>query len=505
MSLISLAFAPRTGRISAHTRGESPGRGLGRAALSAVTRGTPSAWSAGVRLRLVLPLALCFAARAHAEPAPRTLTLREAIAFARANQPSLAAARARVAAAREAAVVPHAARTTPRIVAGAELGLGTNNNSTASQGGPLGFDLPRVGGTPAYQNESLTPYATSLVGAGLRQEIYDFGRLSAQEAALDKLADAAAEDAAVEDLDLVLLVEDSFYAVAAAHAVLQAAEAAVARSTAHRDLAKAGVDAKLRPPVELTRAEADLARFEVDRVRARGAVVIAQAALAAAIGAPDPAIDAGADDITLPAARSVDAIVHDLDERDPAVRAARDQLAAQRAVTLSIERELAPELVFEADVSSRAGGATVSGANVSNPPGAGFLPTVPNYDGMVVLSWPLFDRTVDARAETSRRTERVRAAELDAERERLRGLATQASVDVQVAASAIPALSRARDAAQSNEDQIDARFKAGLATSVEVADAEALLTDADIQLAIGTFQLALARARFARASAEVLP
>jgi outer membrane protein TolC len=69
----------------------------------------------------------------------------------------------------------------------------------------------------------------------------------------------------------------------------------------------------------------------------------------------------------------------------------------------------------------------------------------------------------------------------------------------------VPALQRALDAARANEDQVDARFRAGLATAVELADAEALLTNAEIQLAIGQFQLSRANARLARATAEVTP
>src|SRR5262249_35231814 len=141
------------------------------------------------------------------------------------------------------------------------------------------------------------PEPSTLAGVGVLKEVYDFGRLSAQERAFDLFARAAEEDALLADLDLALYVEESFYGVAGAHAVVKASEAAVQRATAHRDLAKAGVDAKLRPPIELTRAEADLARFDVDRVRAQGALTSAQAVLAAAIGAPDVAVDAGNDDL----------------------------------------------------------------------------------------------------------------------------------------------------------------------------------------------------------------
>ncbi|HUJ62247.1 MAG TPA: TolC family protein [Kofleriaceae bacterium] len=451
----------------------------------------------------VVSLGVCIASVASAQPAARAMSLHEAIAYARVHQPSLAAARARVAVAVEEAQLPSAAWR-PLIVAGAELGIGTSNNTTTSYGGPLGFDIPRIGGTQANATPSWSPEASSLAGVGVHQELYDFGRLSAQARALDLFARATAEDAQLADLDLTLYVEESFYAVAGAHAVLQASEAAVARATAHRDFAKAGVDAKLRAPIDLTRAEADLARFEVDRVRAQGALTTAQAVLAAAIGAPDAAIDSGADDVTYPAAPPLDVLARELDRRDPSLRAAFDTLDGQRAVTDSIVRELLPDLSLSAGLTGRAGGAAATGGQ-STPAGDGFVPDVPNWDAMVVVSWPLFDRVVNVQAETSRRLEHVRAAELDAQREKLRGIGAQAYVDLDVAQSALPALQRAVDAARANQAQADARFRGGLGTIIELTDSEALLTDAEIQLAIGQFQLSRARARVARAAAEVVP
>ncbi len=451
-------------------------------------------------MRIVLgALVVLGAVDARAQPAVRAVTLREAISYARQHQPSLAAARARVEVAREQAQLPRAAWD-PKIAAGAELLVGTNNNTTASYGGPIGFFVPRIGGTPANAPAKWTPEPSTLAGIGVLKEVYDFGRLTTQAKALDLFAQAAEEDAQLADLDLTLYVEESFYAVAGAHAVLKASEAAVQRATSHRDLAQAGVNAKLRPPIELTRADADLARFEVERVRAQGALTSTQAVLAAAIGAPDAAIDAGTDDVAYPAFPALDAAVRELDQREPSLRAATDALRGQHQLTRSIEAELRPDLSIVAGLTGRAGGAPVT-TNPS-PAGDGWVPDVPNWDVMAMLMWPLFDRTVDVRAETSRRLEHVRAAEVDAERERLRGRAAQVYVDLDVAQSALPALQRSLDAARANQDQADARFRSGLATAVELADAEALLTDAEIQLAIGQFQLARARARLARVIAE---
>jgi outer membrane protein len=78
----------------------------------------------------------------------------------------------------------------------------------------------------------------------------------------------------------------------------------------------------------------------------------------------------------------------------------------------------------------------------------------------------------------------------------------QAYLAVGVAKSALPALERAVEAARANYAQVDARFQSGLADAVALADAEALRTQAEIDLIIGRFELARARVAFGRSIAE---
>lgn len=439
-----------------------------------------------------------FASTVVAQPA--ALTLGEALTFAHDHQPSLIAARARIEVARAQARVPDAARAV-RVGAAAELLGGTNNNSTASYA-TLGFlDVARIGGTPANAPVSWTPQASTLVGISLHKELYDFGRLDLLSGAYDAQTRAAGETARVALLDLDLLVEESFYAVLGARAVLAASDAAVTRSTIHRDFAKARVTAQLMPPIELSRAEADLARYEVDRVRAAGSLAAARAVLAASIGSTSASIEAGLDDLEI-AAPARDAL-RDIEQHTPELRAARDTLDAQRLFTRSIQAEMRPDVGFSAEVTGRAGGAPVA-ANPS-PAGNGWIPDVPNWDALVVFTWPLYDRVVTARADTSARLEAVRAAELQQVSEQLRSVAERAFVELDVERAAQPALQRAVVAAQANHDQADARFKGGLGTAVELSDAEALLTQAQIEIAVGQFQLSRAKAQLARVLAESHP
>jgi outer membrane protein TolC len=175
------------------------------------------------------------------------------------------------------------------------------------------------------------------------------------------------------------------------------------------------------------------------------------------------------------------------------------RLHAQEQETKAVSALLRPNLQLSATLSGRAGGA---GTDV--PAGGGFVPDVPNWDAAVVLSWPLLDPTVSARAHASRAAEEERRSEIDLTRQAAVAGAEQAYLAVEVAEQALPSLARELDAARANGAQADARFKAGLGTSVELADAEALRTDAEIRLALGAFELARARAAFGRAIAEGL-
>jgi outer membrane protein len=78
----------------------------------------------------------------------------------------------------------------------------------------------------------------------------------------------------------------------------------------------------------------------------------------------------------------------------------------------------------------------------------------------------------------------------------------QAYAAVDLARAVLPSLQHAVEAAHANYAQADARFRAGLGTSVELADAEALRTEAEIQVALGQFEIARARAAFGRVVAE---
>lgn len=451
--------------------------------------------AAALALASVLP-----AAGATEAPSLRAMTLPEALAFAAGHQPSLLAARARLEAARRESELPRG-YWYPRVGATLQVLAGTANNSTASYFSTSAMDLPRIGGTKATPPTNWGPQASTLAGIGVRQELFDFGRISAMSNVFDFAAEAESARADQSRLDLALLVEEAYLGVHVAKAVLRTADAAEQRVRLHRDLAEAGVKSGLRSPIELTRAEADLARFQVGRVRAAGGVDVSRAVFAAAVGVPDPSLDvAGQPPEPSPAppdearARAAD--------RDPGVREAHALRLQQEGITRLVRAELLPDLTLSAGLSGRAGGASPTSGAV--PWGGGWVPDVPNWDIGLLLSWPIFDAASLARASASVERERQRAAEEDLSRQRSSTLVAVSTESLRVAAEAVPALQRAAQAAAANYEQAEARFKAGLGSSVELADAESLRLQAEVELAVGSFERARARARLARALAEGL-
>jgi outer membrane protein TolC len=434
---------------------------------------------------------------------PKKVTLADALAFARAHQPAVRSALAKIDERRANAGISRA-QWYPQVGVTAQLLEGTANNTTASYIGSAALDIPRIGGTTSQnaRGAGWRPYASTLVGAGANQEVFDFGRIAAESAAADAQIVVAQRNAEVALLDTELSVEEAFFAVNAAKAVLQASEDAYQRATVHRDFAAAGVHSGLRSPIELTRAEADLTRFDTGRIRAVGGLMSAQAVLAATIGSPDLVLDT-ADMPTTPV--SVPALTEALDRaeaKDPVLAATIATLRAQEQQTRAIGALLRPDLQLSATITGRAGAALPTKGPA--PDGDGYVPSVPNWDAGLVLSWPLFNPTVTAREKASATAEQILRAQSDLAKQQLRENVQQTYDRVDVARRALPALQHELDAARSNYAQADARFKAGLGTSVELADAEALRTDAEIQLALGVFELARARAAFGRTIAEGL-
>ncbi len=430
----------------------------------------------------------------------RAMSLPDALEYARKNQPSLLAAKARLAAIRAETDIPRALYL-PRVTATAQVFGGTENNTTAMYTATYGIDVPRIGAT-AVGPTSMTPYASTLAGVGLRQEIFDFGRISALQEAADAAAEAERGRTDTTRLDVLYSVENAFYSVQTAKGVLGAAEAAWSRSKLDYDTAVAGVMAGLREPIERTRAEATLGRFEVARVRARAGVATAQALFAAVVGVPETMLDTLGEAAPPAPSPTLQQAISSAFDNDPVLHVRRALVVEQSARTRSIAAELRPDISLTTTFTGRAGDATPTNGTLSD--GSGFLPNVPNWDTGLVFTWPLLDFGVKARENASRAMEDARQSEVQERLQVVSAWVQRTYLDVVAAEQALPGLEKTLAAAQANYEQAEARFRNELGSSVELSDAQALLTSAEVDLTIGKFELLKARADLGRAVAENL-
>lgn len=444
---------------------------------------------------LLAAAVLTASAPASAADPPPTLTLDAALAAARARHPALLAGMARVRAVEAEADVARAAWL-PTMSVVAELVGSTTNNSTATFLSSPFVDLPRIGATPILADPSAIPYPSTLLALGVRQPLWDFGRVGAQVSLVR--AQVRVERARSDGLGLEvdLGVRQSFVSVLAAKQLLRAADEALERSRVRRDFALAAVAKGAAPEIDATRAEADVERARLGRLRAAGALDVARASLASAVGGREAALDAAEPAAAAPAeVPSPDALVAAV-ERDPVVEELRARAEAARAFVRVLEASRMPSLFLSGSLSLRSGGAPPSSGPA--PFADGWVPSVPNASLGIVLNVPILDFPTDARVRAAKLQERALALEADAMVHRLRGAARVAATGAALAAGALPALDATLEAAARNQVLAERRMREGLGTQTERADAEAIRVEAEVQRVLGALELERTRALLLR-------
>jgi outer membrane protein TolC len=293
-------------------------------------------------------------------------------------------------------------------------------------------------------------------------------------------------------------VGGAFLAVVSAQQALAAADADVQRREVLARAAHTLVDNQLRPGAEASRADAELAVARTRAIQARAQVTLGQMTLARLLGIPDGQVGVNSARLldhvgptTLPV---VPAPPHPLVESE---QAAVDLARARETVLTKTDR---PRLYLQSSVSARGSGAHVDGALDGGAAGLGLDRA--NWAAGVQVVFPnLFDfsslRSRRAAAGALTRAESARYDEAV-----LTVTSQQLAADVMVdAARAVAEHTPIQlTAAQQSEAQARARYDAGLAGIIEVAEAQNLLAGAEYQEAAA--RVDVWRALLAKAMAQ---
>ena len=447
-----------------------------------------------------LILALAPIAAAQQTAAPTVVTLTQAVESSLRNYPSIRISQEQLTA---AAAGIQLARTAylPKIDALAQLNRATRNNI-------FGLLLPQPQGVipsmsgPVIGTNNLGSVWGSAVGVLVTWEPFDFGLRNAGVAVSQ--AARAQSEAAVKrtQFEVAVAAADAYLTLLAAQETVRAAQAGVDRAGVVARTITAQVNARLRPGADQSRAEAELAAARTQLIQAQEAVEVAKANLAQLVGIdpsqlavvtgnlaqlppeqPAPPVNTAAN----PAAVEQNAIV--------------EQARAQLRV---LEMSYFPRFYVQGSAYARGSGAETNGTRLGGLNGLG--PNVQDYALGFTVTFPIMDlpalRAREAAQNAAIRSQAARSEQIAID---LRAQWNRAAAALNgakgIAANTPVQVSAARNAAQ----QASARYQAGLGNIDEVAEAQRLLTQAEIDDALARLNVWRGLLGIAAAAGDIQP
>ena len=408
----------------------------------------------------------------------RVFTLEEALQHAVDHYPTVRAALEQTNASAAHVTVARSA-SLPRLDA-----LWQTNRATANN--IFGQVLPQSA-IPAMSGPVLTSASAgsvwgSAAGALLSWEPFDLGLRSATVREAEALVGRARADEALTRLDVQSAVAGAFLAVVTAQQAVSAADADVQRRDVLARAARTLADNQLRPGAEASRAEAERAAAYTRAIQARQILALTQATLGRVLG-----VTTGL--VTTDAARLLDRAPTEA-PLGPAVHAHPLAQVRQAAVDIARAREdvLArtdrPRLYLQSSAFARGSGANPDGHLDGGVGGLG-LERGNWATGVQVVFPNLFDFT-SLRARQAASAALTRAESARHEEALLTVTSQQQSANILLDAARAIALNTPIQlaAAQQSEAQARARYEAGLASIVEVAETQGLLAQAEYQNAV---------------------
>ncbi len=408
---------------------------------------------------------------AHAQPLPapvdvagRVLTIDEAVTIALATQPQIQARLSDYAAARyrvSQALSPLLPQVTGGISATKSQQTSTETTRTLFFNN---FRVPRPGSTETITAVTTMGWGDSFIAqVSLSQLLFDFGKNLAATEAARRLADVALEDIELQRQLIVLSVREAYTNILLAERLTKVNQQAVQRAQLNLRAATRAFEVGLRPESDVARAEVDAANAEVDVIRSSNAVRLALAALNTAMGLNVATPTRVQDNLDhQPSIFDRPLLFSEATRQRPEQRQARLRVEAADALERQAFRNFFPDIF---------GGGSYGGTQFP-----GFNET---WTVGLSMSWSIFDggnkiaRYQEAKANLESARARVAASELDISRD-----VEQAIVTAEEAQARIRAIGVSVKAAERNYRFAEGRFRAGLATIIELTDAQFSLTQA---------------------------
>ncbi|HEX9606279.1 MAG TPA: TolC family protein [Gemmatimonadaceae bacterium] len=407
----------------------------------------------------------------------KVFTLEEAVEFALKNYPAVRASLERVRAA-EAGVGVARTSYLPRTDLLWQSNRATDNNITGLTI-PNSVIAPITGPVPlSTSNRSAWGSASGLL---FSWEPLDFGYRGARVDAARAAQNRAAAEASLTRLDVSVATVNAYLTLLAAEQTVRAAQADVERRETFAKSVHVLVDNQLRAGANASRADAELARARVNLARAQQQAAISRAQLADILGIADQVVEVresvlvGAPPASAPAAASV--------ALNPFAQVQHARVQEEQSLVHALDRSYYPKLYLQSVVMGRGSGVDATGKFLGGTEGLG--PDRANWAAGLSVTFPVFDIfSIKSKKAVESANERAEEARYDQALQDLTGQLRKAQASLDGARKVAENTPLELGAARTTETQERARYQAGLATLVDVADSQSLLVQAEIDDAL---------------------
>jgi len=424
------------------------------------------------------------------------MTISQAVEDALRNYPSIRVTQEQMNAAAAAIRLAQTAYL-PRVDGLFQLNRATRNTF-------YGMLLPQgvIPGVDGVASNNLGSVWDSAAGILVAWQPFDFGLRRANVAAATAARDQAQAALNRTRYDVSIAAADAFLTVIAAQQTAEAARAAVDSWQVLLRSTHALVSAQLRPGADESRVAAELALAQTQLAQAEQAIAVARATLSQFVG-----LDSS--QVNLNPGRLMES-PPDLPEApfnaaaNPLALEQNAAIAQQQSRLNTLERNYYPQFFVQGLASARGTGFETNGSRLGGL--NGLAPTVQNYGIGLTVTFPAMDRFA-IREQEAMQSANIRAGEAQYQviATRLRAqfdvaLATLAGAR-RVAANTPVEVAAGRTAVQ----QATARYQSGLAPIDDVAQAQRLLVQAQIDDALARLNVWRARLQVETARGDIQP
>lgn len=401
------------------------------------------------------------------------LTLDQAVDFALANYPAVRASTERALASKEGVSLSRTSYL-PRT----DL-LWQSNRATRNNIFGLYFPqtvVPPISG-PVLSSTSDRGVWGSMAGVLLSWEPFDFGYRGANVDVAKAAQGRANSELSLTKLDVAGAVGDAFLRLAAAQQQVKAAEADVDRRQVLTTSVHALVKEELRPGADASRADAELAAAKIQLIRAQQLERESEATFAELLGISGSKVAINADSLltTSPTTYASQASL----ANHPAAQVANANLFETKARERVLSKSYYPRFNLQGSFSGRGSGANTDGTFGTGTDGLDLMRH--NWAVGLTATFSVLDfPSLHFKKQIEQSNELAQQAEYDKTLQTLTAQAERAKAAYDSAVLISQNTPVELEAARLGETQATARYQAALTPIVEVAEAQRLLLQAQI-------------------------